>query len=197
MLILSKKLFILIAGSLLISSIVFSQDDQIPVRDEHIKKASVEIAHAVDLGAGFGISYGGSLGVQVGLTAAKHFTFFATGGYFVFQGAWNVGIKTLFISKSSKHVFRPYFKGMYGCHDAIYVQGADQYNQVYLGWTAGVGMEFRFGRNKKTGFNLDLDVPFRNSEFWVDYNIMKNDPTVTLYSIPTPVKFSAGFHHEF
>lgn len=194
---LSKKFLVVIAGLFLINSVCFSQDDQIPVRDERVKKTGVEISHALDLGAGFGISYGGTIGGQAGYTVAKHFTFFASGGYYIFQGAWNVGIKTLFIAKTSKHGFRPYFKAMYGCHSAIYVDGADQYNQVYKGWTAGAGMELRFGRNKRTGFNLDLDVPFRIPEFWEDYTKMRNDPTVTIYAEPVPVTFSAGFHYEF
>lgn len=196
MLTFSKKLLIFLAG-LLISSAVFSQDDQIPVRDDHIAKAKVEIAHPVDLGFGLGIDYGGTLGVQLGLTAAKHITFFASGGYFVFQGAWNVGIKTLFVAKSSKHVFRPYLKGMYGCHAAIYIDGADQYNQIYKGWTIGLGMELRFGKNKKTGFNMDLGVPLKTPEYWTDYNKVKNDPTVEIYIDQVPVAFSVGFHHEF
>ncbi len=193
------KLFVVIAGFLLISNSVYSQGDSIPVRDDHqaIKKPSTEVAHIVDLGLGFGLDYGGLFGVQLGATALKHLTFFASGGYYKFQGGWNVGLKTLLVAKTSKHAGRPYMKVMYGCNSAIFVEGADEYNKVYHGWTVGLGIELRFGKNKQTGFNMDLNVPLRTGDFWVDYDEMKNDPRLDVIAEPLPIAFSIGFHHEF
>jgi hypothetical protein len=192
-----KKLSFTIVGILLICSTVFSQDDQIPVRDDNAPKTKVEIAHAADLGFGLGMDYGGLLGVQLGFTAFKHLTFFGAVGYYYLQAGWNIGIKTLLVAKTSKHAFRPYFKGMYGTHSVILVDGADQYNKVYNGWTVGIGMELRFGKKKMNGFNFDLNVPLRTTEFWEDYNVMQNDPTISVSVGPMPVAFSLGFHHEF
>ena len=115
----------------------------------------------------------------------------------MFQGGWNVGMKALLIAKTSKHAGRPYLKVMYGCNSAIFVDGADQYNKVYKGFTLGLGMEFRFGKKKQTGFNLDFNVPLRTGDFWSDWNDLKNDPAVDVVSGPIPVAFSIGFHHEF
>jgi hypothetical protein len=82
MLTVSKKLFIVIAGFMLISSNVFSQEDQIPVKDDQAKKPPGEVNHKLDLGIGFGLDYGGIVGVQLGVTAVKHLTLFAAGGYY-------------------------------------------------------------------------------------------------------------------
>ena len=113
------------------------------------------------------------------------------------QFGWNVGIKTLFIAKTSQHAFRPFLKAMYGCNSVIVVDGADHYNKVYNGFTVGLGMEFRFGKKKQTGFNLDFNVPLRTGDFWSDWNDLKNDPAVDVVIDPIPVAFSIGFHHEF
>jgi hypothetical protein len=193
----TKKLFIALAGLMLISSAVYSQADSIPVRNDQVNKPVVEVASFVDLGIGFGLDYGGILGVQLGVTALKHLTFFGSGGYYKFQGGWNVGIKTLLIAKTSKHAGRPYLKIMYGCNSAIEVEGADEYNKVYKGWTAGLGIELRFGKKKQNGFDIDLNVPLRTGDFWVDFNDMKNDPNIDVIAEPIPITISIGFHHEF
>jgi hypothetical protein len=199
MLTLSKKFFIVIAGILLLSSSVYAQGDSIPVRDDHqaVKKPSTEAAHIVDLGLGFGMDYGGMFGVQLGVTALKHLTFFASGGYYKFQGGWNVGLKTLMVAKTSEHAGRPYLKVMYGCNSALVVEGADEYNKVYKGWTVGLGIEIRFGKNKQTGFNMDLNVPLRSGDFWADWNNVKQISGIQVKQEPLPIGFSIGFHHEF
>jgi hypothetical protein len=198
MLTLSKKFFIVITGILLLSSSVYSQGDSIPVRDDHqaVKQPVTEVAHIVDIGFGFGLDYGGLIGVQVGATALKHFTFFASGGYYMIQGGWNVGLKTLLVAKTSKHAGRPYLKAMYGCNSVILVDGLEEYNKVYKGWTIGLGMEFRLGKKRQTGFNIDLNVPLRSPDFWEDLNVIENDPRVTDPQY-LPIAFSIGFHHEF
>jgi hypothetical protein len=191
-----KKFFIVLAGFSMISSMVYCQDDQIPVRDDRINKTKVEIPHVMDLGFGFGLDYGG-IGVQIGLTAVKHLTFFASGGYYMFQGGWNVGVKTLLVAKTSKHVFRPFLKGMYGCNSAIFVDGADEYNKVYKGWTIGLGLELRFGKKNQAGFDFDLNVPLRTPDFWADWDVVKNDPRLDIIADPKAVAPSIGFHYEF
>jgi hypothetical protein len=197
MLTLSKKFLMVIAGIYLFCNSVYAQGDSIPVRNDQAIRPAGEVPHFVDVGLGVGLDYGGMFGVQVGLTAVKHLTFFASGGYYMFQGGWNVGLKTLLVAKTSKHGARPYLKVMYGSHSVIYVDGADEYNKVYKGWTVGFGLELRFGKKKQTGFNMDLNVPLRTPDFWTDYNDMKNDPRLEVTAEPLPVAFSIGFHHEF
>lgn len=193
----SMKLIIVIAGLMLISSNIYSQDDQIPVRDDQAKQSSAIVTHQMDFGIGFGLDYGGLLGLQVGFAPVKHLTLFAAGGYYLLEFGWQVGIKGLFIAKTSKHAFRPFLKAMYGCNSVILAEGADEYNKVYKGFTVGFGVEWRFGQKKKNGFDFDLNVPLRTPDFWEDYNRMENDPRLDVVAGPIPVAFSVGFHHEF
>jgi hypothetical protein len=194
----SLRITILIACFTAISGIIYSQGDTIPVRDDQAKQMPAgEVAHRLDLGFGFGIDYGGIIGVQVGFAPIKHLTLFATGGYYLYELGWNLGIKFLFIPKTTNHVFRPFLKGMYGSNSVITASGTDEYNQVYKGFTVGAGAELRFGKQKKNGFDFDLNVPLRTPEFWEDYNRMQNDPNMDVLQGPIPVAVSIGFHHEF
>jgi hypothetical protein len=180
-----------------ISAALFAQSDSIPVRDDQVKKQPPsEVTHHGDFGIGLGLDYGGLLGVQIAVVPIKHLSIFAAGGYYFYQFGWNVGMKLLFISKTSKHVVRPFLKGMYGCNSII-MTDKDEYNKVYKGFTVGLGLELRFGHKKKNGFDFDLNVPLRTPDFWIDYNRMKDDPSMEVTSGPIPVAFSFGFHHEF
>jgi hypothetical protein len=107
---------------------------------------------------------------------------------------WN---KTLLIAKTSKHVFRPFLKGMYGSNSAIFVDGADEYNKIYNGWTIGLGAELRFGKKKQAGFDVDINVPLRSPDFWADWQEVKNIPGIEIYADPFPIAPSMGFHYEF
>jgi hypothetical protein len=86
---------------------------------------------------------------------------------------------------------------MYGCNSIIIVDGTSQYDQVYNGFTVGAGLEFRFGKTKKNGFDFDLNIPLRIPDFWEDYDTMKNDPGLEVTAEPLPVAVSVGYHHEF
>jgi hypothetical protein len=191
------KFFIAIAVCILFSGSLYSQADTIPVRDDQVKKTPGAVTHNLDLGFGLGLDYGGLLGVQLGIAPIKHLTLFAAGGYYILQFGWQVGLKGLFIAKTTKHGFRPFLKAMYGTNSVISVEGADYYDKVYKGFTVGLGFELRFGRMKKNGFDLDLNVPLRTPDFWSDWNEVENDPNMDVINAPIPVAFSVGYHHEF
>jgi len=191
------KALILLAGFMLISGGLFSQSDSIPVRDDHSRIIAIDMTHTFDFGLGIGLDYGGLLGFQAGIAPVKHLTFFGAFGYYMIKMGWNVGIKGLLIPKTTTHIFRPFLKVMYGCNSIIVVDGADNYNKVYNGFTAGIGIEFRFGKMKKNGFDLDLNVPLRTIDFWDDWQTIKNDPSLDVLQDPIPVAFSIGYHHEF
>lgn len=194
----TMKFLIVVAGLLMISSYLYSQDDQIPVRNDQVKRTpATDLTHFMDFGIGLGLDYGGVLGIQIGVAPIKHLTFFAAFGYDLIQVGWQVGIKGLFLPKTTKHTFRPLLKAMYGCNSVIVVDGFSEYDKVYKGFTVGAGLELRFGKKKKNGFDLDLNVPLRTPDFWEDYNTMQNDPNIEVTTGPQPIAFSMGFHHEF
>ena len=73
----------------------------------------------------------------------------------------------------------------------------DKYDKIYKGFTVGFGLEFRFGKKKQNGFDMELNVPLRTIDFWDDWNTVKNDPGLEVVQDPLPVAFSIGYHHEF
>ena len=182
---------------MLISVNLMAQDDEIKVRDDHATLTSVSMTHTFDFGIGLGLDYGGVIGIQLEVAPIKHLTLFGAIGYEMIQMGWNVGIKGLLLPKTTDHVARPYLKIMYGCHSVIAVEGTDKYDKVYNGFTPGLGLELRFGKYKKNGLDLDLNVPLRTPEFWHDYNVMLDDPSLSVTQGPLPVAFSVGYHHEF
>jgi hypothetical protein len=143
------------------------------------------------------MDYGGILGVKYTYTPVKYFGVFGAGGLQIGGFAWQVGAKGYFISKTSKHGFRPNVKAMYGVNAVIYVIDAEEYNELYNGFCIGPGIEIRFGRLKKKGLDVDINFPFRTEEFWDDWDRVKNDPRIEDAVDPTPFTISVGFHMEF
>jgi hypothetical protein len=86
---------------------------------------------------------------------------------------------------------------MYGVNAATYVSGTSKYNEVYIGLTPGVGIEFMFGSKKKNGIDIDINVPIRSSDYYNTLNAMKHDKSMTSVREAWPVTFSFGYHHEF
>lgn len=193
----TKKNCFLIGLFVLLCSNIYAQADSIPVRDVNTATKNIEMNHTFDVGIGFGMDYGGVLGLQIGVAPIKHVTAFGAVGYYMIGIGWNFGLKVLPFPKTTEHGVRPFLKAMYGCNSIIVAEGTDKYDKIYKGFTAGLGIEFRFGKKKMNGFDIDLNIPLRTGEFWVDYNAMKNDPTMSVTQEPIPVAFSVGFHHEF
>ncbi len=195
--IIDTKKTTLLSVFLLLGLMSFSQSDTIPVRDDRTGTKEIEMNHTFDFGIGLGMDYGGVFGLQVGVAPVKHLTFFGAVGYYMIGVGWNFGLKVLPLPKTTKHSVRPFLKAMYGCNSVIVADGTEEYDKIYKGFTAGLGFEFRFGKKKMNGLDVDLNIPLRTGEFWVDYNTMKNDPNMDVTQGPIPVAFSIGFHHEF
>jgi hypothetical protein len=179
------------------SGILTAQPDTIPVRDDQpVKPAQVTFRQA-DFGIGLGLDYGGLVGVQLGFMPVKHLSLFGALGYYLTGTGWQLGMKGLFLPNTSNQAFRPFLKVMYGSNSQIKVEGAAEYNKIYTGFTVGFGMEFRGGKHRQNGIDLDLNVPLRTPEFWDDYNDLSNNPYIEWKNTLLPIAFSIGFHHEF
>jgi hypothetical protein len=114
----TKQYFIVAFCLFFIHTLLYSQTDSIPVRNDQaakpIKPFSTEIVHNVDIGIGFGLDYGGILGIQVGYLPVKYMTIFGAIGYYIEEVGWELGLKGLLVPKTTKKGFRPFFKFMYG-----------------------------------------------------------------------------------
>lgn len=174
-----------------------AQGDTIPVNEETKGKGLPAFRHQGDLGLGTGLDYGGIFGIQLGYSPEKHFVLFGSAGYYMINIGWQIGVKGLLIGKTTKNMFRPYIKMMYGSNSGIVVEDMSEYDKTYLGFTAGLGLELRFGKEKHHGLDVDLNIPFRTQEFWDDYDEVKNDPRVEIKQEVIPVAFSLGYHYEF
>lgn len=164
---------------------------------EEKKQPLVEIKRTVDVGAGFGLDYGGLLGFQASYNPIKYLGITVSAGYHIVAFGWQVGLKGFILPKTNLKKVRPTVKIMYGSNRVIVVDGASQYNESYLGITTGAGVEFRFGAKKTHGLNIDLNFPINSTEFNDDYEALKNDPTIDITAPPAPVAFSLGYHFEF
>lgn len=193
----SMKSKILLIAFLFTLNGAFSQENQIPVRNDQTIKPVMEEKHEMDLGFGIGIDYGGFIGIQAGYIPIEYLTVFGAAGYYLVGFGWQVGVKGLFIPKTTRHTVRPFLKGEYGTNSAIVVSGTGLYDKVYTGFTIGAGSEFRFGKKKRNGFDVVLDIPIRTTDFWDDWNNIKSNPSLEVTSDPLPVAISIGYHHEF
>jgi hypothetical protein len=86
---------------------------------------------------------------------------------------------------------------MYGINAGMYVEGDNRYNKTFTGWTPGVGFEFMLGKKRRFGYDIDINVPIRSSEYQDLISLANNDPNILTISKPWPVLFSYGFHIEF
>lgn len=160
------------------------------------KQTLIEIKRTVDIGAGLGLDYGGLVGFQSSYMPIKYLGIIVSAGYHIVAFGWQVGLKGFILPKTNLKKVRPTVKIMYGSNRVIVVDGASQYNESYLGFSPGAGVEFRFGTKKTHGLNIDLNVPINSSEFNDDYQTLKDDPNIDVLAPPSPLAISVGYHFE-
>jgi hypothetical protein len=153
--------------------------------------------HSVDLGFGLGLDYGGLPGVKLAYLPIPYLSVFASGGYYLIDFGWNVGVTWHILPSTSRYTCRPNLKLMYGVNGGTKVKGASEYDKIFYGVTAGAGLELMFGRHKKNGLDIDVNFPFHDADYYSQIDDIKNDKNLTGFTAPLPVAFSIGFHHEF
>ncbi|PLW95941.1 MAG: hypothetical protein C0591_10055 [Marinilabiliales bacterium] len=164
---------------------------------EEKKQPLLEIKRTVDVGAGFGLDYGGIIGLQVTYIPIKYAGVITSIGYYAVNLGWQIGVKGFILPKTNLKKVRPTVKFMYGTNRLIIVDGASQFNKSYLGFTPGAGVEFRFGAKKTHGLNLDVNIPINSSEFNEDYQALIDNPAIDITAPPSPIAISVGYHFEF
>jgi hypothetical protein len=187
-------LILLLSFSLLFAPCSFGQQG---FNDEGQKSQNTSLErNKFDLGFGFGLDYGGLIGAKLSFAPIKHLTVFASGGYHMVAFGWQVGVAAYALPKVPAKKFRIYGKIMYGSNRVIIVDGASELDKNYIGFTPGIGLEFRFGKKVNNGLNADLNFPIGNQEFQDDLQFLKDSP---LYEVtdPLPVAISVGYHIEF
>lgn len=185
---------------LLLSTLVFSQTDFASNvkanKGEELKPEKIELKKIFDIGFGFGLDYGGLIGVKATFIPIKHLGVFVSAGYHLVSFGWQIGATGYILPKTNLKKIRPYAKAMFGSNRAIFVEGDSDRSKNYLGFTPGVGVEFRFGIKASHGLNVDLNFPISSSVFKDDFDDLKNDPNYEITD-PLPVAISLGYHFEF
>ena len=152
--------------------------------------------HQADLGIGFGLDYGGLLGLKIAYLPIPYVSVFAAGGYYLFGFGWNTGLTIHILPSTSRYTIRPNIKIMYGVNGGTMVVGASAYNKVFYGFAPGAGLEFMFGPHKKNGLDLDINYPIHGPDFQEQIDKINRETTAHVNK-PLAVTFSLGFHHEF
>ena len=189
-----KKLSVILIFGLL-SCLVYSQDQfgKNVVAAQKVEHVPEYVHQKLDVGFGFGLDYGGLIGGKICYSPIKHLGIFAAIGYHLISVGWQAGIAGYVLPRTTKRVFRPYAKVMYGSNRIIRVEGASQYNGIYYGFTPGIGVEFRFGKIKKHGLNIDVNYPVESEKFKKDYDNIKHNTSIQITSY-SPVTISLGYH---
>ena len=193
---------------LFICQIAFAQDNTKLVTQDNAKPVTKDTAVSAkptvkaerrwgDGGVGIGLDYGGLIGAKATFYPVPYMGIFAAAGYELIALGWNVGIIGRFIPADGKHGIRPYLKAMYGVNGATKVTGKSGYDKMFYGFTVGFGLETRFGKKKKSGINLDLNVPFRSPEYFDQIDRMKNDTQIKMTNSSIPITISVGYNVEF
>ena len=188
--------FVYFLQSFCTPNMALGQDKSDSLTMKEVPKPLYEL-HYIDLGIGFGLDYGGLIGVKIGYLPIPYLSVFVAGGYYLFGFGWNVGVTGHILPSSSRYHVRPNIKVMYGVNGGTMVAGTTEYYKMFTGVTPGVGLELMFGRHKKNGIDIDINFPIHGPDYYKQYDTMKNDPRISELKEPLPVAFSIGFHHEF
>ena len=188
---------------ILCSGPVYSQNEESIPSVTTAKSRSVDLIkpplkrHWVDLGVGIGLDYGGFVGIKGAFLPIPNLSVFGSAGYYLIGLGWNTGITWHILAPGPKRWIRPNLKLMYGTNGATVVSGAKSYNKIFTGLTPGFGIELRFGRGKRNGFDLDINVPIHGADFHNQVNRMRSDERLVGDIKTFPVAISFGYHHAF
>jgi hypothetical protein len=195
-----RIIFFLLVFVLSSVQILFGQDNTKLVT----KDTTIFVKHPVkaerrwgDGGAGIGLDYGGLIGAKATFYPISYMGIFAAVGYELIGLGWNVGCLGRIIPADGIHGVRPYLKVMYGVNGVTIVSGIGGYDKMFFGVTAGFGLETRFGKKKKSGINIDLNVPFRSPEYFDQINQIKSHPQIKMTNSTIPISISIGYNVEF
>jgi len=144
------------------------------------------------LGAGFGFDHGG-LGAKAEFQPTKYIGLFGGLGYNFANVGANGGI--IFNILPDKRV-TPVLTAMYGYNAVVKVEYLDGNDYaVYNGLTIGGGVDIKLGRHlDRHKLNVNLLVPFRNPDFFRDYNYIRENGEIKQEILPVAISFGWSFN---
>lgn len=157
------------------------------------KPVKVTYAQRTFIGIGMGLDFGG-LGMNVMYNPTNALGLYFGAGYAFAGIGVNGGASLRLVSKKPWNRVVPYVTGMYGYNAAIAVQNSKQYNKMFYGPTAGIGIELRARSPKVSCWTFALLIPFRSSDLQDYIDELKNNYYIEFKNELTPVMISIGYH---
>lgn len=142
------------------------------------------------LGIGTGLTYGG-LGARLAFSLHDNFGLIGGLGYNLVGLGYNAGVITYFPSSTKTQA---YFCALYGYNSVIKVEGLSQLDESYNGPSFGFGMALNSRSNPGNYWDIGIIVPVRSSDFKDDWDIIKNNPSITVQSDPWPILVNIGYN---
>ncbi len=156
----------------------------------------------LDLGFGWGINYGGFLGLKVSFVPISRIALFGAIGTYFSKIGWNTGINLYILEKSDKNIFRPYLNASYGVNGYLHIQYGysegmtfGNYDAFYNSFSLGVGTEVRYGKSRNNGPNIHIGYIFPNDKMQNDLKSTQS-AYITYKEQSNAIIFSIGYHFE-
>jgi hypothetical protein len=144
------------------------------------------------VGIGMGLDFGG-FGANLLIYPHKNIGLFAGGGYAIAGFGFNAGIKIRLVSDNPDKKVTPYALVMYGYNAAIAVSNAAQYNKLFYGPTAGIGIDYRSNPDSRGYWSFALLIPIRSSEVDSYIDDLKENRGVEFKNDLLPIGISIGY----
>jgi hypothetical protein len=148
-----------------------------------------------DIGVGWGIDYGGLLGVKVTYAPIRHMAMFIAMGYYVVDIGFQAGIIGYIVPKTTSKTYRPYGKLMVGTNRGLKIHDDPDLSKAYVGLTPGIGCEMRFGKKRKHGINVDAGYTIPSRRYKDDFAYFENHLGYIITE-GTYIVLSIGYHFE-
>ncbi len=141
-------------------------------------------------GVGFGMDYGGIIGIKAEYNPLPYVGGFIGLGYNLVGLGVNGGI----VGRAFPYKrVTPVAIAMVGYNAVIKVDGASQYDKIYYGVSVGLGADFIVGPRRRNKMFAAVYYPFRNAEFEKDNTAIKNNPNIIIEQEVLPITFTFGF----
>lgn len=143
-----------------------------------------------DIGIGFGLPYGG-IGGRYVFNPLEAISLTAGVGYNLLNVGYNIGVMgNLPVSDN----LQLYLLGMFGTNAVIIVEGADNENGSYTGFSFATGVKLFPKRNSSRYWDFGLIIPIRSSSFKDDWDYIKDSGIFDIKSDPWPVLITVGYN---
>ena len=156
------------------------------------KPIPVSYANRTFIGLGMGLDYGG-FGMNVMYNLTNSFGAYIGAGYAFAGMGVNGGLIMRLVPKKPENRVAPFITGMYGYNAAIAVENRSEFNKMFYGPSAGIGIEVRARSPKVRCWSFAVLIPLRSSDVQNYIDDLKNNHNIEFQNDFSPVLISLGY----